>query len=273
MPDRENPDLPDPLTVLRDEAESIPPWLLNYTPGDPFPREVFFASRTVYYPGSRTDGNPLEVFGKSHSAHCFVYCDNSMSERGVRDQLEHETQRGHPKGYRQIVGTHVLKSEITPHHLIFHFQVKPEELDWATRQPLGGSFVYWAVLEREESYDDDHGPKRLSILHVGGEGIATFDALFCQRGNNPPFAILLQDHGYGGNWTKFGGPDSPLLKICTEHCRRFPKWLLVADNTDPWPGYAQVSQPERNRMRSLFRLRKRYLRGMGQRRHALVKPD
>lgn len=249
-----NDNLPPPLDILREDAEPMPPWLDQYNPGAPFPREAFFASRIVYYPGSRADGNPLEVFGKSHAAHCFVYCDNSISEQGVRNQLENENQMGHPSGYRQITGTHVCKHELTPQLVTLHYDLRPENVDRATREPHGGSFAYWAVLERTEEFDDRHGPKRLSILHVGAEGIATFDALFCQRGSNPPFAVVLQDHGYGGNWTTFGGPDSLFFEICTNHCRRLPEWLLVADNTDPWPGYAQISSPEKRRGRSLFRI-------------------
>lgn len=208
-----NDNLPPPLDILREDAEPMPPWLDQYNPGAPFPREAFFASRIVYYPGSRADGNPLEVFGKSHAAHCFVYCDNSISEQGVRNQLENENQMGHPSGYRQITGTHVCKHELTPQLVTLHYDLRPENVDRATREPHGGSFAYWAVLERTEEFDDRHGPKRLSILHVGAEGIATFDALFCQRGSNPPFAVVLQTMDMEATGPRLVAPTAFSLKF------------------------------------------------------------
>lgn len=37
---------------LHQQHEDLPSWLDRFNPGDPFPREQFFASRVVYYPGS-----------------------------------------------------------------------------------------------------------------------------------------------------------------------------------------------------------------------------
>ena len=40
-----------------------------------FNREDFFNSRVVFYPGAYVDGHAIKLFGSSHAAHCFVYCD------------------------------------------------------------------------------------------------------------------------------------------------------------------------------------------------------
>jgi len=122
--------------------------------------------------------------------------------------------------------------------------------------PPGGAFGLWAVLERKAEVGDDHGPDRLAILVVGGDGIATYDALFCQAHSTPPaYAIVLQDHGFGGNWTHFGG-DSLLWQLAAA---RPPPWLLVADNTQAWPAYERVSSPDTGGMhgnaRALFQRR------------------
>ena len=100
--------------------------------------------------------------------------------------------------------------------------------------------MVFAVLEREEARGDDHGPKRFAILHVGGDGYATFDALFCQKDSTPPYAVLLQNHGSGGNWNPEGfGAGSMLWRLATQEVESLPKWLLVAiANTEPWPGYS-----------------------------------
>lgn len=256
--------LPDPWTVLREDAEPMPKWLASYKPGDPFPRRDFFNSRIVYYPGSRTDGHPLRIFGKAHTAHCFVYCDNSLSAEGVEDQLEHVQHPGHPTGYKKLAGLIVPENELTPIGWTPHPHIKAmvrdaSYPDFATSEPNGGSFAYWAVLERTDDFGEDHGPKRISILHIGGEGIATFDAFFCQKEFTLPYAILLHDHGCGGSWAKFGGEVSPLWKLASEQGGQLPRWLLVAHNTKPWPGYVKVSSPDGGGMykanRCLFRLK------------------
>jgi hypothetical protein len=77
---------------------------------------------------------------------------------------------------------------------------------------------------------------------VGGDGVATFDALFCQSDGNPPYAVVVQDHGFGGNWTTFGGDGSPLWSLARRGA--LPKWLLVADNTTPWPDYQVASNTD-----------------------------
>jgi hypothetical protein len=50
------------------------------------------------------------------------------------------------------------------------------------------------MLERKPEYDEADGPKRLAVLFLFSDGIATYDALFCQAGNKlEPFAHLLYD--------------------------------------------------------------------------------
>jgi hypothetical protein len=50
------------------------------------------------------------------------------------------------------------------------------------------------MLERKPEYDEAHGPKRLVVLFIFADAIATYDALFCQAGNKlEPFAQLRND--------------------------------------------------------------------------------
>jgi hypothetical protein len=50
---------------LKNDKETIPTWLLEIKEGDKFPREDFFKSRIVFYPGSYTDGHAVKVFGST----------------------------------------------------------------------------------------------------------------------------------------------------------------------------------------------------------------
>lgn len=236
------PELPGPCEVLCDCSERLPDWLASYQPGEPFPRRAFFASRIVYYPGSRTDGHPLRVFGRSCSAHCFVYADKSAEVCDVaRKELTDEADRGHPAGYRLIHMTDLTSEEVLPRDWVSHFDVPGADKTISSRP-----FACWAVLERMESVSVFHGADRLSILHVFHDAYHTFDALFCQRGRRLPYAVLLHDHGYGGNWGgyRFGAAESPLWQLVRAKGGQLPKWLLVAENTDGWPGYVRVSGPD-----------------------------
>jgi hypothetical protein len=208
----------------------------------PFLDRNFFASRTLYYPGSETDGHPIHYFGEAHAIHCFVYADYHYAESDVIERLSDPSHPEHPKGYQLVERRHLEKSEITPHGFIPHLPPPAPDDDLAWQQPEGGPFAQWAVMERLPEYGEKHGPARWSVLHIGGEGVATFDALFCQRDQKLPYAILLQDQGYGGQWIYFGGEDSPLWKLIRMTDRRPPEWLLAGNYTPVWPGHEMVRE-------------------------------
>jgi len=69
------------------------------------------------------------------------------------------------------------------------------------------AYSFLQILERKPEYDEAHGPKRLAILFLFADGIATYDALFCQA--------LLHDQ----------------IK---------PTYLLVDYNTKPWRDYTKL---------------------------------
>ena len=49
----------DIITVLQRNPEPLPEWLREASPR--FDRTNFFRSRTVYYPGSGSDGQPVKL--------------------------------------------------------------------------------------------------------------------------------------------------------------------------------------------------------------------
>jgi hypothetical protein len=97
---------------LRQQREDPPAWLGRFNPGDPFPREQFFASRVVYYPGSGTDGHPVKVFGSTHSAHCFVYADYGVTQTALEEEL------GDPRygfrGYHRLSRLQLRETDLIP---------------------------------------------------------------------------------------------------------------------------------------------------------------
>jgi hypothetical protein len=218
---------------LRASTERMPRWLFEYGPGSRFPTREFLRSRVVYYPGSGFDGQPAKLFGSSHSAHSFVYVDYGVTRESLAAQLE-DTDHGF-SGYRpgpsvSVCGRDLLDAWKEPHFELGEGQPSTR-LD-----PTADECGFLQILDRESGLTDDHGPSRLAILFLITDGIAAYDALFCQTPDRPPpFAVLLHDHGFGGNYDRFG--KDGLLARVAERAGVFPEYLLVAKHTQAWDGY------------------------------------
>ena len=232
----------DLVTALSQDPEPLPEWL-KQPETSPFDRENFFGQRTVYYPGWGNDGEPVRVCAQSHAAHTFIYVDYGVSMSVIRDRLHGIGDHGF-RGYRAGKPDELTESILHPSGWTRHvhpFEL-PEDRDrFVTIEP----FYLYVVLKRDDDYDESHGPERLALLFVGGDGHATYDALFCQDDNTPaPFLVVVQDHGQGGNYCRFerGG----LLEGIAAECNVYPELLLVGSvdvcghNYKPWDGYANT---------------------------------
>lgn len=229
--------MPDASLSLRDYlnlncSEELPRWLANFKQGNQFPRQDFFNSRVVFYPGSGIDAHPVRLFGSSHSAHCFLYADYSQSRKALMQRLDNPRQCF--KGYHTLTRVHLRQNDLVNH---WTSHVHPTEFNYAYASvpPFG----FFEVLERDPDFDDEHGGNRLAILFLGADGIATYDALFCQANRlSAPFAALIQDHGFGGNYSSFGR--NGLLEKIAFRTGVFPSYLLVAEDSQEWEGYRLI---------------------------------
>lgn len=213
--------------------EKTPVWLEKWSPGHTFNLADFFASRVVLYPGSGTDGQPVKFFGSRHAAHCFVYVDYGIPRNHVERELG---ASGHPfAGYYGVGRAEIRQGDLTPNGWVPHMRSER-----AFNGPLipEAPYAFIEILQRKVDFGGDHGPKRLAILFICADGVAAYDALFCQSTSRAPFAVILQDHGWGGNWTKFGRGGG--LEQLARRTGRLPQFLLVAENTEPWDGYSAV---------------------------------
>jgi hypothetical protein len=131
----------------------------------------------------------------------------------------------------------VPKNALTPHG--WRPQFLPDNYRDQRYFANAKPFALLVILERLPEFTDEHGGKRIAILFMAADGIATYEALFCQNGmQSTPFAVKLQDHGYGGNYDRFGRGGHLERVAC--HYKIFPSFLLVGDNTDPWAGFSIV---------------------------------
>ena len=231
---QDNP-VPTIVDILRRDPEPLPGWLEGDSPPR-FDRETFFASRTVYYPGSGNDGQPVKLCALSHAAHSFIYVDQAVGRDTLRELLNdpEEGFRGYSIAHQESVSEDVLRpGGWTPH-------VSEEEArnSHRFRSSFAEPFGWFVVLDRQCG-GEDHGPRRLAILFVGGDGHASYDALYCQGDGTPvPFLAVIQDHPSGGDYSRFG--QGGLLDLIAGRTGVRPKFLLVGRNSRPWTGYADT---------------------------------
>lgn len=243
--------------LRRFHGERTPDWLERYSR---FSRTVladFFRSRLVYYPGARFDLDPLEAFGRSGSAHCFVLVDYLMPESELQEHLDKEGF----EGYHVYDSVGISEREMFAVVQPGRFHLSGEELrDAAERSRMFNPIPPYArlvVFERNEDEPDETGPRRLAVLFLAADGIATYDVMFASRPQSNLFAILLQDHGFGGNWDYFGRGG-----LCEEIASRsgvYPPFVLAYGDDYVWQGYERVTEIADDstspRGRSLYRRR------------------
>lgn len=99
-------------------------------------------------------------------------------------------------------------------------------------------YGFWAVFERNEDKDSQHGPKRISLLFLSREGVVTYSSLYLRNKISPTIVALIRPNA--GNWECFRGYNSPLETVA-EHGISMPAYYL-GDGISPceWRGYSLV---------------------------------
>jgi hypothetical protein len=165
-------------------------------------------------------------------------------------------------GYENLFRSQLTERDLVPFVWEASIHFRPDyPLNYAAANLKKESYSFLQIMERKPEYDEAHGPKRLAILFLFADGIATYDALFCQaRNKSEPFAVLLQDHGFGGNYDKFGM--GGLMERIALHTQIKPTYLLVGEDSIPWRDYIKIEniQPDQggmyNTTRYLYRKNK-----------------
>lgn len=206
-------------------------------------------SNSLYYPASNHDGGMLRVCNTIHQElgiQSFIYCDYSVCEEALL--LDAKTIRGY--------------------HIAMHRRIRDEELmptgyrptvyvDKAKRNARrmfdngfdilmnGPKFIWWFILERDDLFDESHGPQLFSLLFICGEGVSMLQNLFTDNHIAPKvLAIIQPGYGFGGNWTNFRQADGVLYKTLFCH----PEYVFYGgygnktayEDSFPWPFYRQI---------------------------------
>ena len=185
---------------------------------------------SLYYPASRTDGRPVKLCNtvwRRLGIDSFVYCDFDLS---VGEFLA-DTRTMH--GYHMLGSRRLDPAEYIPEGWTLEMVLEGDgrRRYWDSFLGHGGPAhgACWVVMERDADMSPVHGPERLSILYVCGEGLATFQQLYCSRGVAPKMICFIQCWGFAGNWTDFTACWGPFHYTLSKYRKSIPEWLCIGD--------------------------------------------
>ena len=174
----------------------------------------------LYYPGSGTDWGPLNLFGIHEQIATAIYVDYTITNAAARQFLTTIP------GWLDVAA---MPEDVQPDYL----GVDSWDRCWSD-EPDARRFAHpdraFGLLSRVASQT-----AKLEVIFLATEAIQTY-SLLLRRGLGAS-VVVLQDHGFGLNWSSFGG-DSVLYRV---NHQQLPDLLLVGENTVPWPEYHQVS--------------------------------
>jgi hypothetical protein len=177
-------------------AKPVPEWIGNTSkPLRELPL-VDILSGSVYYPASGIHGAPVKYLGGNF--HSFVYVDYGVGRDCLVQNLDGF------RGYQLVAFRDVTQGELTPNgwkqQYVRSPQCNPRHITNLKSPPFG----VWSIHKRTEEYGPDHGPDRFSLLFIGGDGVATFQALYHGNHVTPAVVAVIQPGTrFGGNWTNF----------------------------------------------------------------------
>jgi len=208
---------------------------------------------SVYYPASGIDGTAIKYLSDQFCS--FIHADYSTPEEDVEKAMRGDFSL---LGYDLIGIKTISMEEMTP----FDFRPHKFSLNDHEKQRLEMDFIsdlfycrnfkpfaLWAVYKINPGKTGETKGKseRFSLLHVGGEACATFEAIYLSNKMNPAaVAIIDPGEGYGDNWTMFRDTNfrfyQNLLLNCSNPGVQMPEILLTNQDRDDdgscfWPDY------------------------------------
>ena len=222
---------------FNNDKEVTPDWLKNYDPNNrPSFDTIMNIGGNLYYPGSGYDGQPIKTFNRAHLTHKYFYVDYGINKEDIINELSKEDAL---KGYKQIDMIEFSEADLTPRGWKPHYRLTEEDIQIMKDFNIRPNNCYCLVFifERLPEYQFEHGCERFALICIKGDGIATYDALFANR-HKAPLVLVLQDHGFGGNYSSFGRGGA--LEQIAQKTKCLPEFILCADNTHIWVDYNKI---------------------------------
>lgn len=177
----------------------------------------------LYYPGAGTDYGPLQHFALQLDLAVAVYVDYLSTPEQIRTML------------RSVTPTVPELRRVSPRDLGCRA--------WADFWPDQERSLMFARPSRAFGFQCDlqiHPDRSTRLIYLATEGHQTFGRLLGTA--LQPDLVVLQDHGFGGNWRDFGG-DSPMYSMAQAAGALPPMLFSAGENTRVWEGYKAVAEP------------------------------
>ncbi|WP_409771615.1 hypothetical protein [Thermaurantimonas sp.] len=162
---------------------------------------------SFYYPACGFDWGIIKFYGREIQS--YFYCDYATGEEALLKHLNDF------RGYKLLGHRPIRKEELIPNgwqmHLPPNFDIKQY---YRYKQEFKIPFAHWAVYERMENFSEAHGPNRFSLIYIGGEGVATYQALYwSNKKTAKALAIIQPGTAFGLNWTNFSDRNGALAWV------------------------------------------------------------
>ena len=155
---------------------------------------------------------------------------------GKEELIQHPSEPNSIYGYHSIGRIEWSEKDLMPNGQY------PLNVSKAPRTPFRKPFksdeqpyCFTEIMERNPDKDEDFGARRFAVTFLFADGIATYYQVFCMEYKKAPWIFLLQDHGFGGNYDKFG--KGGLLDAIIKRNGIRPQFVICASNTRIWDGY------------------------------------
>lgn len=180
---------------------------------------------TLYYPGAGKDFKTLSFIAENTPLESAFFADYTREFRGTADTLQEAMPDWVVENSAEL-GPDFLKQNTWS--AFWH------NLSSATKfaNPTNAYITKYQLLHQPSG-------KKIDFYYFGTEGIKTYQLLL--ENDITPDMLVLQDHGFGANWDKFGGSS----KLSSVQSSRSPI-LFIGENTEPWPGYEKRTDFEGN---------------------------
>ena len=175
-------------------------------------------------------------------AHSFVYVDYHCDKETILQAIPRIA------GYEPLFTQEITQEELSPHPQVkvflrrsdFYPPSLDEPIDEMMKRTQHGAdpkevpFCLWTVLQRKARTHPSHGPERLSLLSIFGEGISTYAALYNANKLSPVAIILCRaEIGFGRNWTFFEQRNGAFERVVMTNRGGTPQYLFTWDRYDP----------------------------------------
>ena len=227
----------DMISYLSKFCEGTPAWLEKYLHGEKLSFRDIMSSRVAYYPGSGYDGTLMKVGNMSHSVHSFLYVDYLLKRQDLEN---HIAQENSIRGYHPIEKIEWQEYDMMPHgQYPLYIKKRPAYANPNTFvDPDEKPYCFSLIMERDGDRDDSWGAERFVISFLYADGIATYYQLFAKEYSKAPWLFLLQDHGFGCNYDRFGA--GGILDEIIQMSKCYPSFVICGHNTRIWRGYKKV---------------------------------